>query len=277
MTTRNIVLDRGFYTTCTISPHGATIISWRIRNIEHLFVSRKAVFNDKHPIRGGISFIFPQFGQWIFGPHHGFAKIIQWKLESPPKRLTDGNFEVVFSLTDDDFTRSMWNYPFKLTYRVTLYERELHLHVTFQNTSQSLPLAANLLLHTYMKVPDVTQAHVVGLQGSTFVDDDGDLQEDVHDDLNISESIDRVYHGTPQDLTIQNVMDNKDIKIIKKNFPDTVVWNPWIKQAKEMADFGVDECYKMVCIETGFVKRMAKLQPGQSIEAEQIFVIEPRL
>lgn len=55
--------------------------------------------------------ILAQFGPWSFGPQHGFARITRWALERPPERLHNGDVEALFSLMDNDFTRSMWNYP----------------------------------------------------------------------------------------------------------------------------------------------------------------------
>ena len=37
---------------------------------------------------------------------------------------------------------------------------------------------------------------------------------------------------------------NRAIQVEKEGFPDAVVWNPWIKKAASMADFG-DEEYKV--------------------------------
>ena len=52
---------------------------------EQLFVSKKSVFDGRKPIRGGIPFIFPQFGQWHFGtngpPYNGFGRIARWQCE----------------------------------------------------------------------------------------------------------------------------------------------------------------------------------------------------
>merc|ERR1711971_849139 len=62
-----VPMDRGNNTTCTINLHGATIVSWRVNNQEQLFVSKKSVFDGRKPIRGGIPFIFPQFGTWHYG------------------------------------------------------------------------------------------------------------------------------------------------------------------------------------------------------------------
>merc|ERR1712123_522056 len=88
-----VPMDRGNNTTCTINLHGATIVSWRVNNQEQLFVGKKSVFDGRKPIRGGIPFIFPQFGQ-----------ISRWQLDKGPERLPSGDIEAIFSLCDSDFT-----------------------------------------------------------------------------------------------------------------------------------------------------------------------------
>ena len=45
-------------------------------------------------------------------------------------------------------------------------------------------------------------------------------------------------------LQIVDKKGGKVVSIQKTNFPDAVVWNPWIDKAKGMADFG-DEEYKV--------------------------------
>ena len=52
------------------------------------------------------------------------------------------------------------------------------------------------------------------------------------------------------------IVDQKASKIIyihKTNFPDAVLWNPWIEKAKGMADFG-DEEYKVKTLTVSFCK-----------------------
>lgn len=55
--------------------------------------------------------LLAQFGQWSYGPQHGFARITRWTLERAPERSPSGDIEAVFSLMDNEFTRQMWNYP----------------------------------------------------------------------------------------------------------------------------------------------------------------------
>ncbi|KAL1463993.1 hypothetical protein MTO96_043070, partial [Rhipicephalus appendiculatus] len=64
-------------------------------------------------------------------------------------------------------------------------------------------------------------------------------------------------------------MAGKVSVIVKKtkNFPDTVVWNPWVSGAASMADFGDEEYLKMVCIEPGYVSEPRKLPPNQTFQA----------
>lgn len=57
------------------------------------------------------------------------------------------------------------------------------------------------------------------------------------------------------------------IEVQKTNFPDAVVWNPWIDKSKGMADFG-DEEYKVSfcsrCIDAVSVETycMSSIIPG---------------
>lgn len=36
------------------------------------------------------------------------------------------------------------------------------------------------------------------------------------------------------------------MRLQKYNFPDTVIWNPWLDKARETPDFGDDEYPNMV-------------------------------
>lgn len=98
---------------------------------------------------------------------------------------------------DSEFTRSMWNFPlvihfsflssklslilnvifcvfffcrFRITYRLILREKELHFHIGVFNPSKDITFSFNLLLHTYLKVPDVRRCQISGLHGCTFID-----------------------------------------------------------------------------------------------------------
>lgn len=249
-------------------------MSWRVNNQEQLFVSKSAVFDGKRPIRGGIPIVFPQFGAWAFGPQHGFARNITWNVEKPPEKLPSGDVEVIFSLMDSDYTRSMWNYPFRLTYRLILREKELHFNVGVYNPSIDLAFNFNLLLHTYLKVPDVRRCQVSGLYGCHYIDKvlDGQLFREGREAVAVAEFTDRIYQNTCQEHVVTNVVSGRKMRLQKYNFPDTVIWNPW-DTVREMKDFGDDEFPNMICVEAGHVTSPVLLHPGTTFEASQILQV----
>ncbi|XP_045540740.1 glucose-6-phosphate 1-epimerase [Papilio machaon] len=270
-----VVLDRGNNTTCTVNLFGATVVSWRVNNQEQLFVSKQAVFDGKRAIRGGIPFVFPQFGQWAFGPQHGFARVARWHVEKLPERLASGDVEAIFSLMDDDFTRSMWHFQFRLTYRLILREKELHFNIGVYNPSKELTFSCQLLLHTYFKVPDVRRCQITGMHGCMFIDKtrEGAVYQETREVVTINEWTDRIYQNTMQEHIITNVVSGRKMRIQKYNFPDTVIWNPWSEFAKEIGDFGDDEFPNMVCVEAGRVAAPIVLLPGTAFEASQILQV----
>ncbi|KAM3967771.1 uncharacterized protein ACR2FA_011312 [Aphomia sociella] len=270
-----VVLDRGNNTTCTVNLFGATVVSWRVNNQEQLFVSKQAIFDGKRAIRGGIPFVFPQFGQWAFGPQHGFARVARWHVEKMPERLPSGDVEAVFSLMDDEFTRSMWHFQFRLTYRLILREKELHFNIGVYNPSKELTFSCQLLLHTYFKVPDVRRCQITGMHGCMFIDKtrEGAVYQETREVVTINEWTDRIYQNTMQEHIITNVVSGRKMRIQKYNFPDTVIWNPWTEYAKEIPDFGDDEFPNMVCVEAGRVAAPIVLLPGTAFEASQILQV----
>ena len=128
----------------------------------------------------------------------------------------------MFCIVDNEVTRSMWNFPFRLSYRLILREKELHFNIGVYNVGKDVTFSFNLLLHTYFKVPDVRRCQITGLQGCTFVDKvidlkfiisihfliistikkkqtrDGAMYQEVRDVVTINEYTDRVYQNTPQ-------------------------------------------------------------------------------
>lgn len=71
--------------------------------------------------RGGIQFTFPYFANHINGPKHGFARYVPWTLEEGPVTLKDGNVQALFSLQESEYTKAIWNYKFKISFRVSYF------------------------------------------------------------------------------------------------------------------------------------------------------------
>ena len=63
------------------------------------------------------------------------------------------------------------------------------------------------------------------------------------------------------------------MRVQKYNFPDTVIWNPWIEKAKEIPDYADDEYPNMICVQAGHVTQTVPLMPGTAFEASQILQV----
>lgn len=124
-----------------------------------------------------------------------------------------------------------------------LREKELHFHIGVYNPSKDLTFSFNLLLHTYLKVPDVRRCQITGLHGCTFIDKvkcmkenslescsnqtfqfqtrDGSIYQEGRDVVTVNEWTDRIYQHTPQEHIITNVVSGRKMRLQKYNFPDT--------------------------------------------------------
>lgn len=102
---------------------------------------------------------------------------------------------------------------------------------------------------------------------------DGAIYQEGRDAVTINEWTDRVYQHTPQEHIITNVVSGRKMRLQKYNFPDTVVWNPWMEKARECQDFGDDEYPNMICVEAGHVSTPVILLPGTAFEASQILQV----
>ncbi|XP_070543415.1 uncharacterized protein [Ptychodera flava] len=269
-----VVLERSEDTSVTVHLHGATVTSWKCGGQEMIFVSKQAVYDNKKAIRGGIPVVFPNFGPWDLGPQHGFARISRWTLSQSPTKDSNGDVSAVLALEDTDNTRKMWNHKFKVTYTLTLKQCEFQMDFAVENTGPD-EFDFTCLLHTYFHVPDVTKTTISGLKGLQYSDKvrDGQTFTEDRDLVSLAENYDRVYINTPPDHTISNVTAGKNILLKKSNFPDTVVWNPWMEKAKAMSDFGDDEYPNMLCVEAGYVTSRYKLSPSDKFEASQTLTV----
>ncbi|XP_029633085.1 putative glucose-6-phosphate 1-epimerase [Octopus sinensis] len=265
-----ILLDRGADTSVTVHLHGATIISWRCAGEEMLFLSKNAIFDNLKAIRGGIPLVFPKFGPWKYGPQHGFARVLRWKVEMQPKKDKNGNVFAALSLEDNDLSRAMWNIMFKLVYTIRLEESALHIDFTVHNTDK-ITFGFNCLLHTYLATPDITKSGIIGLQNLNYQDKVNNCEDvEEKEELIVREHIDRIYMDAPNEIVVGNMAGNRSLMLKTFNFPDIVIWNPWREKAKAMLDLCDSDYMKFVCVEAGRVNKDIVLKPGQSYECSQI-------
>ncbi|KAJ5895127.1 hypothetical protein N7495_006818 [Penicillium taxi] len=272
----------------TIHQYGATVTSWKSQGQEQIFLSQKALLDGSKPIRGGIPLVFPVFGPppkdhaTSALPQHGFARNSNWEFlgkssaestESRDKLAVKLDFGLSHTMLTEGF-RKAWPYEFGLVYSVTLSEGTLSTSIQVRNEGQQ-NFEFQVLLHTYLKVEDISDVRVKGLDSKIYIDKtrNASSHTETSSALAIAEETDRVYKDLDPTvpIVVSSAKDDKPFfSITRESLTDVVVWNPWIEKAKGMADFGPDEAYKnMICVEAGSVSAWQTLEAGDSWEGGQ--------
>ncbi|KAJ8966944.1 hypothetical protein NQ317_009034 [Molorchus minor] len=227
-----VFLNRDDYTTCTINLHGATVTSWRFEDEEQLYVGRRACLSGLNHLRGGISFVFPKFDEWFFGPPHGFARNMPWKLDEGPVVMDSRDVYAQFSVSNDDFTESMWNFKFKITYKIILLEKRLSLEISIDNVSEYFPFEFCFLHHSLFKVPDVTKCEVTGFKDHFYKDELKKTNEyflEDRDIVTISKWTDDIYIDVVEKVVVAHVMNDLKLEIGPGISENVNLWNPYDK------------------------------------------------
>ena len=165
--------------TAEIRRHGAHVTSWRPApgNEERLFLSSTSEFGAGTAIRGGMPVVFPQFGPNGPLPQHGFARRATWGMGGIG-RASNGMAEADFVLRDSPETRAVWNGAFMAVTTVRVVADQLAITFAVENLGDT-PFDFTAALHTYLRVRDVDDVNIAGLQGARYrVPGDAALVED---------------------------------------------------------------------------------------------------
>jgi glucose-6-phosphate 1-epimerase len=240
------------YARASIALHGAHVMEFQPRGEGPvLWLSRDAVYSEGKAIRGGIPICWPWFGGHPDGelPAHGFVRNRFWQLESS-EQLENGSTRLIMSTCDDDRSRSMWDYRFRLRLTVVV-GNELSLALEMENLGSSV-FTVTAALHSYFSVADVSEVDVLGLEGVEYIDQ---LLGDKHliqtGPVRFDGELDRIYYPARADEILRDYQLSRDILLKKTGSRSTVVWNPWVTKADTMADFEQGGYRNMVCVETG--------------------------
>eukprot|EP00879_Flechtneria_rotunda_P025664 GHRR01027298.1.p2 GENE.GHRR01027298.1~~GHRR01027298.1.p2 ORF type:complete len:140 (+),score=53.72 GHRR01027298.1:578-997(+) len=136
-------------------------------------------------------------------------------------------------------------------------------------------MAFTAALHTYYKISSTNQVIVEGLEGVTYTDSlAGGQQVKQQGPVLFDREVDRIYLQAPDAaIKIVDKVTGAIVEVHKSNFPDVVVWNPWVEKAKSMTDFGNEEYKEMLCIEPAVAgSGPVKLPPGGQWSGTQTLV-----
>jgi glucose-6-phosphate 1-epimerase len=250
-----------------VARHGAHVLSWIPEDgAERLFLSERALFDSRSPIRGGIPVCFPQFSGLGTLPKHGLVRTRAWDLGG----MDAGNGVARLDLhtMDDESTRALWPHPYQLGLQVVLAPARLEVELQVRNTGGA-PLSFTGALHTYFAVGDIAAASLFGLSGVEYRDAaNGDaIRVDEAEPLVVGAEVDRVYHDAPAELMLRD--GTRRLAVASAGFVDAVVWNPWAILCASLPDMAPEGYRKMLCIEAAAARRHVTVAAGAEWRGRQ--------
>ncbi|KAI1174047.1 galactose mutarotase-like domain-containing protein [Nemania sp. FL0916] len=269
--------------------YGATVISWKDRaGNEKLWLSDVAKLDGSKPVRGGIPLVFPVFGTAPNHaatsklPSHGFARASKWEFlgkssseAAPSASLSDASIKLDFGLSSatlDEKSKSLWPYTFNAIYTVVLSPDGLSTSIAITNDGKE-SFECQALLHTYLRINDITKVEVTGLEDAEYVDKvDGAKTKTQSGGVTITGETDRVYTPVkgPSSPVVVTEGGSTAFSIVRDNLKQIVVWNPWTEKAAGMGDFEPKSGFKnMICVEAGSVKEWTTVEPGDFFHGAQ--------
>ena len=232
--------------------HGAHITRYiPAGQLPVLWMSGKSWFEANKPIRGGVPVCWPYFGPAADPalPAHGFARLSEWRVARVEAK--EAATRVVLALAPEDVTAVPVSFAFELEMEFVI-GATLELTLRMKNCSAEAR-TITAALHTYFNVKAAEEIAIGGLDGVVYDErvvggeKSGCVQKG---DVRIDREIDRIYLDTAGAVEIRDPGFGRTIRVEKSGSNSTVVWNPWVRKSKAMADFGDEEYHTMVCVET---------------------------
>jgi glucose-6-phosphate 1-epimerase len=257
--------------SAVIARRGGQVLSWITPDgRERLFLSDRAVFAGSAAIRGGIPVCFPQFAGLGDLPKHGLVRTREWTVGA--QRCGDGFALAALEIADDEATRALWPHSFRLELTVMVEANRLDLELCVANTGAA-PFVFTGALHTYLRLVQVEDAALEGLRGHEYRDAAGGdrLVRETGTEIIVEGEVDRVYHEVRRPLLLK--AGNHSLGIQAREFPDVVVWNPWVDKCALLADMPPDGWRHLLCVEAAVARQPLAVQPGEEWCGRQTLVV----
>lgn len=233
-----------------ISLYGGQILSFKPADeqVDMLFLSKKAIYEDGLAIRGGIPVCWPWFGpdpKGLQRPNHGFVRNNLWTVIGTS--TTDTETKISLRFTENHKKDKTWKQPFALTLEFSIASA-LSIKLITENTGEQ-PFSITQAFHTYFNVGDINRVQVLGLEGCAYFDKLDQGKEKMQTGIvMIGEEVDRIYEDIHNHLILNDPTNNRRIEIVSENCRTGVVWNPW---QKSIIDLDAQDYQRFVCVETG--------------------------
>ena len=255
-----------------VSRFGGQVLSWTPSDgRERLYLSERAIFDGREPIRGGIPVCFPQFSSQGGLPKHGFVRCKPWQVTA--QRCGD-DYALVTLLTEDDAaTHALWSHSFELELTVMLEADTLDLELGLSNTGEEA-LTFTGALHTYLQVDAIENVRLSGLCGTNYRDSANGGREgrEAAEILTFAGETDRIFLGASRPLSLNDGAGQ--LGIAQDGFTDVVVWNPWADKGAALADLPPDGWRRMLCVEAAVAGAPLTVRPGEEWYGRQKLMVD---
>lgn len=244
--------------TALVALHGAQVLSWIAGGRERLYLSPDAVFDGQAAIRGGIPLCFPQFNQRGPLPKHGFARNLAWRAEDAQAEAS--TMRLALHLTDDERTRAWWPHAFAARVDVVLSAGGLRVDCTVRNTG-AVAWNFTIALHSYLRVDDIAQVGLQGLDGCARWDAVQDVRDTQQGPITFAGEYDSVFAAATAPLLLNDGAHRLEIAQ-SPALGQTVVWNPGAELCSRLPDIPADGHAHMLCVEAAQIDTPVVLAPG---------------
>jgi len=243
-----------------VRARGAQVTRWRPAGAQEvLFAGAHHQEPGERVVHGGVPVCVPWFANGPSGdlkPTHGPARLVGWT--ETGTELVDGTLVTRWSLDAAalEGADGEEHVPPGLVAALVAELGPDAMSVTLEVRSTAAePVTVEMALHTYLRVGDVTQVRVQGLDGARYLDkvasaSQGAPVHTVQDgDVVVDGEVDRVYEATGV-VMVEDPVLHRVIEVAKSGSGTTVVWNPAAHKGAALTDLAEGEWRECVCVES---------------------------
>ena len=174
-------------------------------------------------------------------------------------------------LESDEIFRVAFPHLFGAELTVSIGGNRLDIELEIENLDRH-GFSFTCALHTYLRVAEIENCSLEGLQETTFRDQLQSGAEFVQSEpsLAVEGEIDRIYFDVPDTLVLRE--PHRALAIQTEGFSDAVVWNPWQEKCSALDDMEADAFRRMLCVEAAQIHRPPMLEPGESWQGRQSLI-----
>ena len=263
------------YATAHIALYGGQVLSYKPRAAfdDLLFLSNKAIYEQGKAIRGGIPVCWPWFGDHPEKGKsaHGFARNLFWDVAKIER--IDNGLIITLKLESTATSKQWWPYDFRLLKRITITDT-LNIELISINIGKQVFYLSEAL-HTYLRVGDINQTSVTGLDAMSYLDKTEQFKQKKQvDAVTVDDETDRIYLSGDKAVCVEDVALKRRIHISHHGADNMVIWNPHHKAAElnDLAE-GDERCF--ICVESAnAITDSVCIKPGEQHTMQVCYRIE---